>query len=109
MNLARPKILLAMVVTAGLVIAATTLPSATAAPPAARSTGCGKQATPTGDYEIVSGGLTRTYRLHVPAKYNPVKATPLILVYQGRGKTGAQPEAFSDLSSSTRSLPTPTV
>jgi polyhydroxybutyrate depolymerase len=34
----------------------------------------------------------------VPTKYNPAKTYPLILVFHGRGKTGAQTEAFSDLS-----------
>ena len=101
MNLARPKsparVVAALLVAAGLVTAATTLPQATAAT-ASRSTGCGQQAVSTGDYEVVSGGLTRTYRLHVPEKYNPAKTYPLILTFHGRGKTGAQTEAFSDLS-----------
>jgi polyhydroxybutyrate depolymerase len=96
MNLARPKTLAVLVITAGLLSVG--LPSATAVAPAARSTGCGKQAMSTGDYEVVSGGLTRTYRLHVPEKYSSAKAYPLIVVYHGRGKTGAQTEAFSDLS-----------
>jgi polyhydroxybutyrate depolymerase len=95
MNLARPKTLGALLITAGLLTIG--LPSATAATDS-RSTGCGKQAVSTGDYEVVSGGLTRTYRLHVPEKYNSTKTSPLILVYHGRGKTGAQTEAFSDLS-----------
>jgi polyhydroxybutyrate depolymerase len=98
MNLARPKTLAAIMVAAGLVTAATVLPTATAAQPSARTAGCGKQAAPTGDYSLVSGGLTRTYRLHLPAKYNADKAYPLIVVFHGRGKTGAQTEAFSDLS-----------
>ncbi|GAA3583433.1 alpha/beta hydrolase family esterase [Kribbella ginsengisoli] len=97
MNLARPKILAALLMTAGLVTAATTLPTATAAEPS-RTTGCGKQAAPTGDYTVESGGLTRTYRLHIPDNYKPSKQYPLILVFHGRGKTGAQTEAFSDLS-----------
>ncbi|MFI6831987.1 alpha/beta hydrolase family esterase [Kribbella sp. NPDC050241] len=95
MNLARPKALGALLITAGLLTIG--LPSATAAPDS-RSTGCGKQAVSTGDYEVVSGGHTRTYRLHVPERYNSTKASPLIVVYHGRGKTGAQTEAFSDLS-----------
>ncbi|TCC57423.1 poly(3-hydroxybutyrate) depolymerase [Kribbella pittospori] len=95
MNLARPKALGALLITAGLLTIG--LPSATAATES-RSTGCGKQAVSTGDYEVVSGGLTRTYRLHVPEKYNSTKASPLIVVYHGRGKNGAQTEAFSDLS-----------
>jgi polyhydroxybutyrate depolymerase len=96
MNLARPKTLAALLMTAGLVTAATTLPTATAST-GSRSTGCG-QAAASGDYTVQSGGLTRTYRLHVPDNYKPSKQYPLILVFHGRGKTGAQTEAFSDLS-----------
>jgi polyhydroxybutyrate depolymerase len=96
MNLARPKTLAALMASAALVTAATTLPTATAV--AATGPGCGKQAAPSGDYTVTSGGLTRTYRLHVPDSYKPSKAQSLILVFHGRGKTGAQTEAFSDLS-----------
>ncbi|MFF0344514.1 alpha/beta hydrolase family esterase [Kribbella sp. NPDC004875] len=107
MNLARPRTssrdsrpirrrVGALLAAAGLVTAATTLPSATAA--ATGSAGCGTQAAPTGDYTLVSGGITRTYRLHVPDEYKPSKSYPLIVVYHGRGKTGAQTEAFSGLS-----------
>ncbi|WUJ75662.1 prolyl oligopeptidase family serine peptidase [Kribbella soli] len=108
MNLARPKTLSlhgwyttrrigALLASAALVTAAATLPTATAS---ATSTtpGCGKQAAPSGDYTVQSGGITRTYRLHVPDNYKSSKASELILVYHGRGKTGAQTEAFSDLS-----------
>ncbi|NEA31178.1 PHB depolymerase family esterase [Streptomyces sp. SID13031] len=98
MNLARPKTLATLLMTAGLVTAAITLPTATAATPAGSTAGCGKQTAPTGDYSLVSGGLTRAYRLHVPAKYKATKTYPLIVVFHGRGKTGAQTEAFSDLS-----------
>jgi polyhydroxybutyrate depolymerase len=86
----------ALLASAALVTAAVTLPTATAT--AAPSSGCGKPAAPSGDYTVSSGGLTRTYRLHVPDNYRPSKAQSLILVYHGRGKTGAQTEAFSDLS-----------
>jgi poly(3-hydroxybutyrate) depolymerase len=96
MNLARPRTLAALLMTAGLVTAATTLPTATASTDS-RSAGCG-QAAASGDYTVQSGGLTRTYRLHVPDNYKPSKQYPLILVFHGRGKTGAQTEAFSDLS-----------
>ncbi|MET9268337.1 poly(3-hydroxybutyrate) depolymerase [Kribbella sp. NPDC003557] len=86
----------ALLASAALVTAAVTLPTATAA--GASSSGCGKPAAPSGDYTVASGGLPRTYRLHVPDDYKPSKARSLILVYHGRGKTGAQTEAFSDLS-----------
>ncbi|GAA1687486.1 PHB depolymerase family esterase [Kribbella yunnanensis] len=104
MRFARPKTrgtewhrrLGAVLVAAGLVTAATVLPTATAST-TARTAGCGKAAA-TGDYTVQSGGLTRTYRLHVPDNYKATKSYPLILVFHGRGKTGAQTEAFSDLS-----------
>ncbi|MEV6285830.1 prolyl oligopeptidase family serine peptidase [Kribbella sp. NPDC051770] len=109
------RLALAGLVTAGLVTAAASSPllSATAAPAAEsssrqqdatadRSTGCFKQTTQqpgTGaDYTLVSGGIERTYRLHLPAKYDARKAQQLIVVYHGRGKTGEFTEAFSDLS-----------
>ncbi|MET9315308.1 prolyl oligopeptidase family serine peptidase [Kribbella sp. NPDC003505] len=107
MNLARPETpshtgrrtarrVGALLASAALVTAAVTLPTATAV--GAPSSGCGTPAAPSGDYTVASGGLTRTYRLHVPDSYKPSKAQSLILVYHGRGKTGAQTEAFSDLS-----------
>lgn len=81
--------------TALVTVTAFMLPTASAS--VAASPGCGKQAAPSGDYTVTSGGLTRTYRLHVPDNYKPSKASRLILVYHGRGKTGAQTEAFSGL------------
>jgi polyhydroxybutyrate depolymerase len=50
------------------------------------------------NYQLASGGLTRTYRLHLPAQYHERTAYQLIVVYHGRGKTGESTEAFSDLS-----------
>ncbi len=112
MNLTRPKNLLtAGLAAAGLVTAVASSPllPATAAPAAgaqqdkqSRSQGCGTQAGQapgTGaDYELVSGGITRTYRLHLPDRYDARTASQLIVVYHGRGKTGEFTEAFSDLS-----------
>ncbi|GAA1614286.1 hypothetical protein GCM10009789_80520 [Kribbella sancticallisti] len=109
MNLTRPKNLLtAGLVAAGLVTAVASSPllPATAAPVQQdtqnRSDGCRTQSTqPPGtgaDYQLVSGGITRTYRLHLPAGYDARTAYQLIVVYHGRGKTGEFTEAFSDLS-----------
>lgn len=38
-----------------------------------------------GDYErtIQSGGIERTYRVHVPKKYDPAQPTPVVLAYHG--------------------------
>jgi len=43
-----------------------------------------------GDYDqsIVSGGLTRTYILHIPPGYDGTKALPLVFVLHGLGGTG---------------------
>jgi polyhydroxybutyrate depolymerase len=112
MKLARPKTptkaqrtaIAALMAAAGLVTAAAATPllPATAAPMSHSSKGCGVTAAQTpgmgADYELVSGGLTRTYRLHLPTQYDKRKASQLIVVYHGRGKTGAFTEAFSDLS-----------
>src|SRR3954468_17251235 len=38
---------------------------------------------------IVSSGLERTYLLHVPARYDPAKPTPLVLSFHGAGLWGA--------------------
>jgi polyhydroxybutyrate depolymerase len=40
------------------------------------------------DQSIVSGGLTRTYILHIPPGYDGTKALPLVFVLHGRGGTG---------------------
>jgi polyhydroxybutyrate depolymerase len=104
MNLTRPRrLVLAGLVTAGLVtaVAGSPLLPATAAS-GARSTGCRAQPNQqpgTGsDYQLVSGGIARTYRLHLPASYDARTPNQLIVVYHGRGKTGEFTEAFSDLS-----------
>jgi polyhydroxybutyrate depolymerase len=47
---------------------------------------------------IVSGGLTRSYVLHLPAGYQPEKPTPLIMAFHGRKGSGEQIEGFSGIS-----------
>lgn len=37
---------------------------------------------------IVSSGLERTYLLHVPARYDPAKPTPLVMSFHGAGLWG---------------------
>jgi polyhydroxybutyrate depolymerase len=49
-------------------------------------------------HHIASGGLDRTYQLHLPDGYLRDRAWPLVLVYHGRGNTGAGTEEFSKLS-----------
>jgi len=45
--------------------------------------------------KLASGGRERSYRLHVPAQYNPAKPAPLVLNFHGRGSNGLEQEAYS--------------
>ncbi len=47
--------------------------------------GCGKPGFTSGTYTMEHGGLTRSYRLHVPAGYNANKATRLVTIFHGWG------------------------
>jgi len=44
-------------------------------------------------------GISRSYMIHIPATYNVNAAAPLILVFHGRGSSGASIESISQLSS----------
>lgn len=48
--------------------------------------------------ELTSGGLQRTYQLHLPENYQQKRDWPLIVAYHGRGNTGIGTEIFSNLS-----------
>jgi poly(3-hydroxybutyrate) depolymerase len=64
--------------------------------------GCGRPAPqPAGTsrlHQIASGGLDRTYQLHLPDGYRNDRDWPLVLAFHGRGNTGAGTEAFANLS-----------
>ncbi len=47
--------------------------------------------------KLTSSGRERSYRLHVPATYNPAKPAPLVLNFHGRGSNGLEQEAYSGL------------
>ena len=49
-------------------------------------------------HPLTSGGLDRSYRLHLPDDYDEHRAWPVVLAYHGRGNTGAGTEEFSGLS-----------
>lgn len=49
-------------------------------------------------HTIESGGLQRTYQLHLPEDYQRKRDWPLIVAYHGRGNTGEGTETFSKLS-----------
>ncbi|MEJ8277888.1 alpha/beta hydrolase family esterase [Pseudonocardia spirodelae] len=93
----------------GTARAATTTPAgatpagpANPAGPARGSAGCARttdQAPGTGtDRVLTSGGVERTVRVHLPASYRPGHPTPVVLVFHGRGNSGATTEEFTGLS-----------
>lgn len=67
-----------------------------------RSPGCGTAAPQEpGDsvqHGLASGGLNRSYRLHLPEGYSGRKAWPVVLAFHGRGNDGTRTEEFSKLS-----------
>ncbi|MFI6080488.1 alpha/beta hydrolase family esterase [Streptomyces sp. NPDC051217] len=84
------------------VTATAAAPTAVSAATSASAKGC-RQPAPQqpGTSElrtVASGGLWRTYQLHLPADYTPREDWPVVLAFHGRGNTGAGTEEFSGLS-----------
>ncbi len=48
--------------------------------------------------ELQSGGLRRTYSVHVPPSYSGASPTPLVIAFHGHGGTGEGQEKLSHLS-----------
>ncbi|OCL01449.1 carbohydrate esterase family 1 protein [Glonium stellatum] len=72
-----------------------------------QSDGCGKtlpkKVTAGGasaNISITSGGLIRSYLIHVPQSYDIDTPVPLILSYHGRGKNASEQELLSQFSNS---------
>lgn len=65
--------------------------------PAAEAQTCTGLTGKAGSFEktLTSGGLSRTYRLHVPASYDASKGTPLILSFHGVTSNGLEMEQVS--------------
>ncbi len=65
--------------------------------------GCGKPPPiPPGssaDQMLLSGGLLRFYRLHIPTGYQPMRYTPLVLNFHGHGSTMLAQEHLTGFSS----------
>ncbi|WP_376796002.1 alpha/beta hydrolase family esterase [Thermogemmatispora sp.] len=70
--------------------------------PGQRSAGCGQPTTVRGTTlvgTLVSGGVTRSYRLHLPPDYQPDQPLPLVLNFHGHGSNGKQQETYTGFSS----------
>ncbi|MFD2791998.1 alpha/beta hydrolase family esterase [Promicromonospora vindobonensis] len=84
---------------------AATQPSGAAAPAAAdhplRSAGCGTDPGQEPGSSVLrtltSDGRERSVQLHLPDGYRSDRAWPVVLVFHGRGNTGAGTEAFAGL------------
>jgi polyhydroxybutyrate depolymerase len=48
--------------------------------------------------EVVSGGQTRRYRLHIPPDYRPGQAMPLVIILHGFSSNAEQQEKMSQMS-----------
>lgn len=66
------------------------------------SKGCGNSSPATigatTTMNLSSGGLSRTYRLHIPAGYQVDHQTPLVLVFHGHGSNATDQESYSQFS-----------
>lgn len=55
-------------------------------------------ATKTTEGQISSGGVIRTYRLHVPEGFQPANSYPLVLNFHGSGSNALEEENLTDMS-----------
>lgn len=65
------------------------------------TTGCGTPHAVDGsskDFEILTNGGNRTYRIHLPSSYDQNTAAPLLISYHGHGKDMVQQETLSQFS-----------
>lgn len=78
---------------------ATTVAGQTALAAVQGSAGCGLPEN-TGESvgSVESGGITRTYVIHIPVGYVPTEPTPLVLNFHGSSRTGPEQEAYSGLA-----------
>lgn len=74
---------LSMILNAGLLAALAILPQTGSAD--SLISGCGKAGYTSGAYTMEHGGLTRTFRVHVPTGYDENKPAPLVTLFHGWG------------------------
>lgn len=61
---------------------------------AGEASGCDQPGLKSGTYTLDHGGLTRTYRIHVPAGYDASEPAPMVMLFHGWG--GNEDEFLSD-------------
>jgi polyhydroxybutyrate depolymerase len=71
-----------------------------ASPSIATAASCNPQPHAPGDFNIsmTSGGIARTYRLHVPPGYNGVTGLPVVLNFHGLGSNIVEQVILADLN-----------
>ncbi|MFA5941105.1 MAG: PHB depolymerase family esterase [Sinimarinibacterium sp.] len=77
-----------------MIVAGALLAAACKAPPMSAA----HAAVGGGDYELLSGGIERSYRVHVPASYDGSKPVPLVISLHGGWGNGANQEEISGFS-----------
>jgi len=94
-----------VLVTALLAGCAAAVPDTAAPPPAGAvdgHSGCGRPAPiapgQSDVQEVTSGGLRRTYLLHLPNDYQPARPTPLVLSFHGHRRTSEYQQELSGFS-----------
>ena len=63
--------------------------------------GCSKPHTVDGtsrDFNVLTNGRNRTYRIHLPSSYDPNTPAPLVISYHGHGQTMVRQETLSQFS-----------
>ncbi|WP_018681370.1 alpha/beta hydrolase family esterase [Actinokineospora enzanensis] len=100
-----------------LALGALTIPQQASAAPAHNSavdsTGCSATTSPltlgqTTAQTISSGGLTRSYLVHMPSTYVPGQLKPLVMVFHGHKGTAADIESYTGFDSADAVLAYPT-
>lgn len=90
--------ILACLAAVGVSAALVAVPTATAANDSGCRLPAPQQPGTSQPHDLDSGGLDRTYQLHLPADYQQKQDWPVVLAYHGRGNSGARTEEFSKLS-----------
>lgn len=94
-------VLVSSLLLTGLTAQIATVSASSGARSASATPGCGQSWTPGKDYNgnITSGGVQRTYMLHVPSGYVATHADPLIFNLEGTGMDAQAQEQLTHMSS----------